>query len=85
MILLLVQAEELAAAMAASKGHPAQTDNDVVRMELLIYGICFKSASTFRFYLSFRKTHNSWVRNYLIDLQGEESTFPLPSRTQLKW
>jgi len=34
-VILLNQAEELAAALTASKGQPALTDNDVVSTELL--------------------------------------------------
>lgn len=35
LLMIIIQAEELAAAMAASKGNPSQTDNDGVRMESL--------------------------------------------------
>jgi len=35
MLILLNQAEELAAALAASKGQPAVTDNDMVSIGLL--------------------------------------------------
>ena len=39
MLIIIKQAEELAAALAASKGQPAQTDNDAVSIILLIYFI----------------------------------------------
>ena len=63
--MIIKQAEELAAAMAASKGQPAQSDNDGVRIKLsLIHRIydplLFKRQSVM-------DARMSWVKLLLLE------------------